>query len=146
MRYPWRATQGTKPTNIVQRIIVDNKPETKFLHYRLFGDNGIAARGGITVAYCEIAPGKLRVAQARCHTLDNFVKRQGRIKASGRLQSEKLSRTFEGTDRELMDQIDADLNNLNLSVQPATGLRFQRKFSAKAKKNYAKTEAVAATA
>ena len=113
---------------------MDNKPEIKFLHYRLFGDDGIVARGGITVAYCEDAPGQLRVAKARCHTLDNFVKKQGRIKASGRLQSEKLSHTFNGTDRELMDQIDKDLAAVNLQVQPATGLYYARKFSAKRRK------------
>lgn len=86
--------------------------DAKFLHFRhatkrasVSGEvTEINARGGVTIAYTETAQG-IEYAAAKCHTKDNFVKHQGRVKAAGRLSSGKYRRVFDGSEREFVDFI-----------------------------------------
>ena len=62
---------------------------THFAHRRFLNEDGsIDPRGGITIAYKQYKD-SIQYAIARCHERDNFNKQQGRIKAAGRLNSDK---------------------------------------------------------
>lgn len=64
----------------------------KFAHIRLHNTDGtVDCRGGITVAFEEVTggtPNQFKYALAFCHSHDNYNKRTGRAKASGRLNSQ----------------------------------------------------------
>jgi hypothetical protein len=64
---------------------------TKYFHKRHKDEaNRILSRGGVTTAYIlddnNVVVG---YAQAMCHKHDNFSKQQGRVKAEGRLKSQR---------------------------------------------------------
>jgi len=61
----------------------------RFAHRRIITPEGtISSKGGMTIAY-EQQGNTINYAVARCHGNDNFVKSQGRVKAAGRLLSDK---------------------------------------------------------
>jgi len=61
----------------------------RFAHIRIIAPDGhIDSKGGLTIAY-EQQGNTINYAIARCHERDNFVKSQGRVKAAGRLLSDK---------------------------------------------------------
>ena len=71
--------------------------DVKFLHYRAYDEIHVgndeyeyvvASNGGTTVAYIEGEEG-ISHAFAYCHELDRYNKELGRIKAAGRLNSDK---------------------------------------------------------
>ena len=65
--------------------------KVKFLHIRKYDNDGqMRSHGGRTVAYQVDTQGIVwGYAEAKCHDNDNFVKEQGRVKAAGRLFSER---------------------------------------------------------
>lgn len=63
----------------------------KFHHLRYHDMSGRpTSRGGCTVAYIQPQPGIILYAEAHCHPKDNFSRKQGRAKASGRLNSDRF--------------------------------------------------------
>lgn len=61
----------------------------RFAYKRVVNPQGeIDPRGGLTIAY-EQQGNTINYAIARCHHNDNFNKQQGRVKAAGRLLSDK---------------------------------------------------------
>ena len=65
----------------------------RFAHRRIVNPDGdIDPRGGLTFAY-EQKGNEIHYALARCHRNDNFNKQQGRVKAAGRLLSDKHRQT-----------------------------------------------------
>lgn len=67
----------------------------RFHHVRNVSEQGIIlGKGGITVAYMMDQPGTVVYAVARCHPRDNYNKRQGRAKASGRLMSQRYVNVY----------------------------------------------------
>lgn len=69
----------------------------KFMHFRRIDAEGnVAARSGATVAYIHNEDGTTNFALAVCHPNDNYNKELGRIKASARLTSERLSDVYTG--------------------------------------------------
>lgn len=70
-----------------------------FLHLRNITPTGeIDSRGGITVAFRETSPGTIEFASAYCSPVDNFSKAYGRIKATGRLNSDRFRGVAKGRD------------------------------------------------
>jgi len=68
-----------------------NTGEIFFGHDRYLDAKGrIASRGGLTIAFKQV-DGGVEYAYARCHENDAFVKKAGRIKAAGRLQSPRYA-------------------------------------------------------
>lgn len=65
--------------------------DVKFIHIRNKVGDKILNNGGTTIAYQGLDPDTVRYAVAHCSPRDNFSKRLGRIKAQGRLDSDKLS-------------------------------------------------------
>lgn len=120
---------------------MDNKqPETKFLHFRYSGINEkgeteIFARGGLTIAFREIEPGLIEHAYAKCHINDNFNKVTARNKAGGRLLSPKHAKQFKGTEQDLVNAVETDVENYN-HYSPYSlyqGLTLGRKYNGKRK-------------
>lgn len=76
----------------------------KFLHYRAFDESqvnavnpsGICARMGATVAYRAVDDNNTEFAVAYCHPRDNYVKAQGRIKATAHLDNK--TERYDSTD------------------------------------------------
>ena len=67
----------------------------KYIHIRNRNDNNtIASKGGTTVAY-GVDGGNVVFAFSRCGPLDAYSKKQGRVKATGRLKSKSQSGLFE---------------------------------------------------
>jgi hypothetical protein len=63
-----------------------------FRHVRnIDGEGNVGNMGGATIAYQEIAPDVFKIAVAKCHPKDNFCKKIGRVKSTGRLNSTNLS-------------------------------------------------------
>lgn len=62
----------------------------RFAHRRVIDQETgeISPRGGLTFAYEQVG-NEIHYAIARCHTNDNFNKQQGRVKAAGRMMSDK---------------------------------------------------------
>lgn len=69
----------------------------KFVHCRNINKDGtINPNGGLTIAYNINSEFKVvGWAAAKCHTNDNYNKKLGRMKASGRLLSNKYYNTCE---------------------------------------------------
>lgn len=66
--------------------------KVNFIHQRHVSKDGtISNRGGVTIAFRETQDG-IEYAYAFCSFLDNFNKATGRVKASGRLNSQKYLR------------------------------------------------------
>ncbi|HEY9815114.1 MAG TPA: hypothetical protein V6D20_04810 [Candidatus Obscuribacterales bacterium] len=65
------------------------------IHLRPERNGQVAPNGGATVAIELLDKFHVRYAVAKCHPKDNFIKRVGRDKASGRLKSEKFSHSLE---------------------------------------------------
>lgn len=63
-----------------------NTKELFFGHQRIIENGQVSGKGGFTVAFRQIENG-IEYAVARCHPNDNFVKKNGRVKAAGRLNS-----------------------------------------------------------
>jgi hypothetical protein len=64
----------------------------KFAHFRNFEfDGAVSNLGGVTMAYTQIGDCKFKVAYSWCSPNDNFNKKVGRIKAMGRLNSDRYS-------------------------------------------------------
>lgn len=60
-----------------------------FMHYRKYNRQGqIESRGGLTVAV-SLENRTVTYAIAQCSTKDNFCRKQGRVKAEGRLKSQE---------------------------------------------------------
>ena len=76
-----------------------------FLHFRPLRNGAIDPRGGVTVAYREIAPDRVEYAVARCSTKDNFVKAYGRNAAAGRMASPTHRKVWEGSVQNFKDVI-----------------------------------------
>lgn len=57
----------------------------------------VSAKGGMTACWTEAVDNQILYATARCHKKDQFSKQQGRVKAAGRLNSEKYATLFSGT-------------------------------------------------
>lgn len=72
----------------------------KFLHIRkLDNEENIHSHGGRTIAYQVDTQGIVwGYAEARCNETDNFVKSQGRVKAQGRLYSERYLKACQMTE------------------------------------------------
>lgn len=71
--------------------------KTQYLHLRDRNQDGsVEPRGGITYAFQEYDEGHILFAVAYCSTKDNFNKRYGRAKASGRLNSKNYCHRFDG--------------------------------------------------
>jgi hypothetical protein len=67
-----------------------------YAHFRYFDARGeISPKGGATVAFEFITPTKIKAAFSSCHEKDSFVRVIGRVKAAGRLNSEKQSFTMD---------------------------------------------------
>ena len=66
----------------------------KFIHLRRrnIEDGSISNSGGVTVAFREVGA-NIEYAIARCSPYDNFSKKLGRIKAEGRLESDKYRKS-----------------------------------------------------
>lgn len=97
----------------------------KFLHFReytavnLFREE-VSANGGCTVAYTVSDDNtSVHYAKSVCHYSDNYNKRLGRIKAQGKLLSEKLSQQFKGTEEEFIRHIKLDQDNFNCHLRGA---------------------------
>lgn len=75
-------------TKVVKKQTFKN---VKFIHCRSVNDdNSIKPNGGLTIAYVVNAAFKVvGWAAARCNPLDTYNKQIGRMKASGRLLSDK---------------------------------------------------------
>ena len=67
-----------------------------FKHFRPVINGKIDNRGGMTVAYTPRDGGGVKFAFACCHPGDNFNKRIGRVKSSGRLNSKIEALQFDG--------------------------------------------------
>ena len=61
--------------------------KVNYIHRRYIKDNVIHNRGGSTVAFRELGNGFIEYATSYCSPKDNFNKKFGRIKATGRLSS-----------------------------------------------------------
>lgn len=86
-------------------------PDVKFIHYRRVVDGRVQARGGVTVAYVPEGDG-FRVAVAKCHEKDNFVRKSGRIKSAGRLNSGKQSELLKvANEKEVVQVMDEGAAN-----------------------------------
>ena len=85
---------------------------TKIAHIRLKKtDNTINSNGGVTVAYEKLANNVYKYALAFCHPHDNFSKKQGRAKATGRLKSQRFLQMEAATsDANLIANIISDLS------------------------------------
>ena len=81
--------------------------KVSFFHARYFDTNGNLQRSGATYAYRELEPGKIEYAAAFCHPKDNFNKRLGRVKAEGRLKSDRFRLVFHGDRTEFLQAIKA---------------------------------------
>lgn len=68
----------------------------KFAHIRPRVDGVIPPCGGVTVAYEDIGNGVYLYTLAKCAPHDNFQKRLGRVKAKGRMNSEKYHNYIDG--------------------------------------------------
>lgn len=89
----------------------------KFLHFRCYDSVSLfvqerSSRGGCTVAYTvNDDDTSVHYAKSVCHVSDNYNKKLGRIKATGKLLSEKLSQQFKGTEKEFIRHIELDQDN-----------------------------------
>ena len=89
--------------------------DVKFLHYRAYEEvwneeteeveHVISSNGGTTVAYVEGEAG-ISYAFAYCHDLDRYNKELGRIKAAGRLNSDKYRSEVRITRDEFIAKVD----------------------------------------
>lgn len=61
--------------------------DVSYIHLR--PDSSRTNTNGLTIAYRPITDDKIEYAVAICSSRDNFCRRQGRIKSSGRLNSER---------------------------------------------------------
>lgn len=80
-----------------------------FRHVRNIVDGKIDNMGGATIAYQEISPNIFKLAISRCHPKDNFDKKLGRIKSSGRLNSPDQSYIIDATWKELHEIFPKDM-------------------------------------
>lgn len=88
----------------------------KFHHRRLLDPvyNTISGKGGATIAY-EVMGNNIQYAVARCHTNDNFNKAQGRIKAAGRMNSNRYLHTYQGDRQSFLRMLeDTPLNMIGV--------------------------------
>lgn len=69
--------------------------EVMFRHFRNKNQDGsISNLGGATVAFEKIDEKTLKVAMAFCHPQENFIKKEGRVKSAGRLNSKNYAVTL----------------------------------------------------
>ena len=62
----------------------------KFIHLRRIINNEVAPHGGMTIAYLiDDNFNVIGFAPAKCHKHDNYSRKQGRVKAEGRLKSNR---------------------------------------------------------
>jgi hypothetical protein len=61
--------------------------DIRFAHYRVLdlSTNRILSNGGVTLAVAKIDDNLYRISGAKCHELDHYCKKNGRVKAQGRL-------------------------------------------------------------
>lgn len=75
---------------------------TKFIHLRDYRNGHISSNGGATIAFRlhglddQSPPNTLEWAFSECHWRDNFCRKLGRVKAEGKLNSEKHRQVFTG--------------------------------------------------
>ncbi len=81
----------------------------KFIHVRFRQQDTISPKGGCTIAY-TVNGNSLNYAWAECCESDIFSRKMGRIKAAGRLKSEKLSKV-KAYNGELNSEIVNNLRN-----------------------------------
>jgi hypothetical protein len=71
----------------------------EFIHIRFHEPNrSVKAKGGYTFCFSDSGDGKC--GASKCHERDNYNKREGRVKAQGRMISEKFSFSVLGLDPE----------------------------------------------
>lgn len=61
----------------------------KFMHIRPLHHGQPETKGGMTIAYENMGDNTYQYAISFCHPKDNFCKRTGRVKAAGRMQSQR---------------------------------------------------------
>lgn len=89
-----------------------------FRHIRDINEDGkINNMGGVTIAYQEVAPDVFKIATARCHPKDNFCKKVGRVKSTGRLNSTNLSYVVNITWASLHEQFPKNLVEFNAACE-----------------------------
>lgn len=78
----------------------------KYAHLRTMSPLGVSGLGGATVA-CEVSPEGfvLKAAASICNPRDNFSRKVGRIKATGRLKSPRWTITFKDGEVHVRDFI-----------------------------------------
>ena len=82
---------------------------TMFHHKRIRDAAGNKLnRGGMTVAFNDYG-GVIEYAVAQCHEKDNFCRKQGRVKAAGRLNSNQHGRIFNGTKENFLRFVETEL-------------------------------------
>ncbi len=99
-----------------------SSPDVKFIHLRKLeiastGGIKVAGRGGMTIAFMSLPTGGYRVARAKCHDRDNFARKIGRIKAAGRLNSDRQSSEIMADEKTLVANIDAQATALGMVRQ-----------------------------
>lgn len=60
-----------------------------YIHRRRKVNGVIHNAGGSTIAFREISNGQIEYAEAKCSPRDNFSRAVGRVKATGRLSSDR---------------------------------------------------------
>lgn len=68
-----------------------------FIHRRVVVNGSIHNAGGSTIAFRELGNGEIEFAEAKCSPRDNFSRAAGRVKASGRLDSDRYRRVTTST-------------------------------------------------
>jgi len=117
-------------------------PSVKFIHIRYKDSNGnILSSGGVTFAYREEGEG-IKYASAKCHPNDNYVKTLGRVKAHGRLSSDKNSHTFAGVEQDFLNALENQatawnqaerFNLFQAGYDPEMAVQMFRKYNGKRK-------------
>lgn len=94
---------------------MSSQPDVKFIHYRQRAADGtVSPRGGLTIAFVEDGDRVLSAA-SKCHNNDNFNRKLGRIRASGRLRSYDYQVEFKGTRAEFLAEMDGQVALYNAS-------------------------------
>ncbi len=104
----------------------------KFAHYRLFDtkENKVLSHGGITLAYTaavERGITLIKVAGAKCHKRDNYVKKTGRKIAAGKLNAH-FSYYEKGHKQNWMYVENNSLNELNFAAKELYGSRLSNRY------------------
>lgn len=68
-----------------------------FIHRRRVVNGKIQNNGGQTIAFRELDNGNIEAAFAFCNPKDNFSRAAGRVKAAGRLNSDRYREIFDHT-------------------------------------------------